>query len=524
VAVVAVALLGVAVVGWRVAGGGACDAEERFTVAAAPEIAPVLDAAAREVTKDAVVDGVCALEVTLTAPDDAVTAIRTGEAAPDLWVPDTSAWLSRLPGPLQERQAWPLAKTPVVLAGELGRATPSSWYEALSEPGAELLDPRGSGASIGALAALHAEAVRGVITGTELSRWLAAKAQSAPDHSLDDAELLDNAADGGDAAPRWFPSTEQRLIQHLEDAGSGHISATVPTSGTVFLDYPLLATAQGERAAPAAEAAQALADSLQSGAGAQRLARAGFRPVSGVPTEAQSGVGVVEELGVVQPDTVSDLLQTWVALTADARTLVVLDVSGSMGDYVGATSRIALARDAALSALEGLSDDWQLGLWAFSQGLGDGGTDHRRLVATRALDADVDGSDQRAELEEQVRRLPGLVGGATGLYDTALAAYRSAVEGYRPGHANSVVLMTDGRNEDPAGLSQRQLLEQLTRLQDDARPVQVFTIGMGPEADVAALRRIAEATGGQSYVARDPRDVAQVFDDVLLERAGWGLR
>jgi hypothetical protein len=523
VAVIAAAV-GVAVVGWRIAESRSCDADETLSVAAAPEIAPVVDAVARDLTAQAGVEGVCRLEVALTEPDDALAEIRSGQDAPDLWLPDTSAWLSKLPDALLERPTWPVAKTPVVLAGELGSSTPSSWYAALSESGAQLLDPRSSGASIGALAALHAEAVRGVTTGADLSSWLATRAQRAPDYTSTDAELLDNAADGGDAAPRWFPSTEQRLIQHTADAASSDISATVPTSGTVLLDYPLLAVAQGDRAAPAAQAAQALAERLSSGPGAQRLARAGFRPVSGIPTEAQSGVGVVEELGVVQPEAVAGLLDTWVTLAADARMLVVLDVSGSMGDYAGASTRIGLARDAALSALDSLSDDWQLGLWAFSEGIGESGADHRQLAATRELGAESGGTTQRALLGEQVRRLPALVGGATGLYDTALAAYRSAHAGYEPGRANSVVLMTDGRNEDPRGMSQQQLLDQLSRHQDEQHPVQIFTIGVGPDADVTALSRIAAATGGRSYVARDPRDVAQVFNDALLEHAGWGLQ
>ena len=525
VAVVSGAAVLLAVVGWRLAGARSCDAEETYTVAAAPEIAPVVDSVAEGIiARGQGVDGVCAVEVTMTAPDDALQSIDSGNAPVDLWLPDTSAWLAQLPDDLQQRQVLPVAKTPVVLAGELGSSTPTSWYEALSEPGAELLDPRTSGASLGALAALHAEAIRGVTTGTELSQWLAEKAQNAPPYSFDDAMLLDNAADGGVAAPRWFPSTEQRLIQHAEEAGSTPISATVPTSGTVFLDYPLVPVAKGDRAGAAAQLARLISERMQSGAGAESLARAGYRPVSGVPTEAQNGVGVVEELGVVQPTAVADLLDTWVMLTADARMLVVLDVSGSMGDYAGASTRIALARDAAMSAVNSVSDEWQLGLWAFSQGIGDSGADHVELVATRELDARVDGSTQRALLEDQIDRLPSLVGGATGLYDTTLAAFRAAQADYQPGQANSVVLMTDGRNEDPAGLSEQQLLQELSRGAEAQQQVQIFTIGMGPEADVAALRRIAEETGGESYVARDPRDVADAFNDALLERAGWGLQ
>ena len=44
--------------------------------------------------------------------------------------------------------------------------------------------------------------------------------------------------------------------------------------------------------------------------------------------------------------------------------------------------------------------------------------------------------------------MAGTVGGDTGLYDSLLAAFRSVKSSYQPGYVNSVVLMTDGVNED----------------------------------------------------------------------------
>ena len=59
---------------------------------------------------------------------------------------------------------------------------------------------------------------------------------------------------------------------------------------------------------------------------------------------------------------------------------------------------------------------------------------------------------------------------------------------------------------------------RLPRERDPARPIQVVAIGMGPDADANALKRIAGATGGESYVARDPDDIAEVFIDAMLAR------
>ena len=88
----------------------------------------------------------------------------------------------------------------------------------------------------------------------------------------------------------------------------------------------------------------------------------------------------------------------------------------------------------------------------------------------------------------------------------------------RQDFAYTVILLTDGENDDPGSLSLQELVNTLERERDPARPVAVIAIGMGPEADAQALRRIAAATGGRSYVAREPADIGQVFVDAMLSR------
>jgi hypothetical protein len=511
------------VVGWQVSRAESDCSDATLTLAAAHEIAPTIAAALADNGSEISTPQGCAqVEVVWMDPADAVKAISSGQQAPDLWVPDTSAWLSRLPADLQGRQTWQLAKTPVVLAGPSGAPRPATWLNALSAPGATLLDPRSSGASVGALAALQAEATYGKTTGTDLSRWLVDKAQSAPDYSLDDNDMLTNAANGGDEASGWFPTTEQRVIDRADEGGLGPLEALAPKSGSILLDYPLVAVS-GDDNALATAGAEELAQQMASPAVQDRLAAAGFRPASGQPTDAQASVGRITEIGVVQPLAVGNMLHTWVTLSTDSRMLVVLDVSGSMAEYAGASTRVDLAREAMLAALNTMPSRWHVGLWAFSVGLGDK-HDYRDLVPVRQLDASADGGTHRDALADEVEGLPILVGGGTALYDTALAAYDEALRGYDPGRLNTVVLMTDGRNEDPNGVRLPKLLDEIERRQDPNRPVQMITIGMGPQADVSALQQIADLTGGQSYVAGDPRDIEEIFNDALLERVGWGLR
>jgi len=515
------------VAGWSAMssfGSAQCGDDESLTVATAPEIAPVVDAVVSPGDGEPLetAEG-CPLVVQRADPDTALAAISAGEHAPDLWIPDTSAWLARLPSSVPDVAPRPVAKTPVVLAGPAGTERPDTWLAGMSEPGSTLLDPTTTGASVGALEALHAEAVKGATSGTALSDWLVSTAPNAPESSLSDSEMLDNASESLDDPSGWFPTTEQRFIHDAARISLGGLAPTVPRSGTILMDYPLVPVATGDDAQAASQAASLLGDRLASAAAERDLRESGFRPASGLPIDAPGSIGTFTELGVVQPESVTGLLDTWMALTADARMLAVLDVSASMEDYAGDSTRVALTRDAALATLRDLPSTWQLGLWAFSQGLGPGDSDHLELAPVRELGEESGGTTQRERLTDAVQRLPSLTEGGTGLYDTALAAYRSAASSYDPQRFNGVVLLTDGRNDDD-GISLPRLLDALRSQRDPARPLPLITIGIGPAADTSALRRIAEATGGQSHVVRDPRDLEAVFDDALLERVGWGLQ
>jgi hypothetical protein len=46
----------------------------------------------------------------------------------------------------------------------------------------------------------------------------------------------------------------------------------------------------------------------------------------------------------------------------------------------------------------------------------------------------------------------------------------------------------------------------------------VILVGIGPQADIAALERIAKATGGRAYRAKDPQDMEGIIIDSLLRR------
>jgi Mg-chelatase subunit ChlD len=198
--------------------------------------------------------------------------------------------------------------------------------------------------------------------------------------------------------------------------------------------------------------------------------------------------------------------------------LALVDTSGSMKEREGDKTRMALAGEAAQTAVSIFPNTSQLGLWAFGLDRGGPGKDWREVLPVRPLDENVDGKPQRQLLGEALPALVSSASGGTGLYDSLLAAYQQMQSSYAPDRVNSVILLTDGRNEDPTGITLEQLLAKINAIKDPNKPVVIVTVGMGQGVDTAALSAVSAVTGGKTYVASNPQDIKQVFIDALLSR------
>src|SRR3546814_16016677 len=95
------------------------------------------------------------------------------------------------------------------------------------------------------------------------------------------------------------------------------------------------------------------------------------------------------------------------------------------------------------------------------------------------------------------------LGGGTGLYDTTLAAFRSAQKDYDPDYFNAVVLLSDGANDDPGSMRQADLLKALRDAADPARPVRTTALGISDAANLKPRDKRAEATNGRPHRAPD---------------------
>lgn len=109
--------------------------------------------------------------------------------------------------------------------------------------------------------------------------------------------------------------------------------------------------------------------------------------------------------------------------------------------------------------------------------------------------------------------------GDTPLYDATWAAYEYMTRTYDPKYVNAVVVLTDGKNDDPkGGLDLAGLLAKLKAAHHRDKPVKIVTISLSRETDPDALREISKVTDGLFYQVDKPEQITSVFIDAFLHR------
>ncbi|MDQ1247627.1 MAG: Ca-activated chloride channel [Actinomycetota bacterium] len=289
--------------------------------------------------------------------------------------------------------------------------------------------------------------------------------------------------------------------------------AVYPKEGTLLSDNPwYILDAEWVDATKSAAGAQLLTY-LQSDDAQARFQAAGFRDYQGEPGEVltqangflPAGPGSV--LAPPSPPVLQSVLASWDELRKRARVLMVLDVSGSMGEPVDSgQTKLELAAQATSQAVDGFADNDEVGLWAFSTDRGPGGEPWIDLVGIGPA------GQTRSEIQRVVAGLRP--DGGTALYATTRQAQRQMLAALDTSRINAIVLLSDGRNEYPPDDNLDSLLRQLQGESADTT-VRVFTIGYGEGADPEVLQAIAEASAGAYYDATDPATIDQVLTSVI---------
>ena len=510
--------------------GSRCERATPLAVVADPAIAPALTAIADSYESTApAVEGMCVgVEVTPRFSGEVAAGLGKGVTA-DLWVPDSSLWTDHVVSDAVTVSAGEsVASSPLVVVAPRPVAellgwpdAPFSWSAVLESSGeATIADPMTTGEGMATLLVVGATVGVDEADRTRLVQAMTAVARTA----VPDVATAYEQVTAEPAAAPFFTATEQSVVAHNAADPDSPVVALYPAEGTLVFDYPTIAVATADTSTTRAEAAEAFATALRTPGAVAILQDAGFRAPDGEPRDDAGVVdGIQPALPTALPTPVptqaAAILRQWAALSIDTRMLAVVDISGSMDEQVeDGVTRIELTRDAAKAALSLFPTTSSIGLWAFSVER-DPPNDYMELVPVGPLAELVGGVPRQQALVAAADGLPGITEGGTALYDTVLAAFRTVRANYDGEKINSVVLLTDGRNEDdPDGIDLETLLTMLHAEVDPARPIPVITIGMGPDADMDALSQISEATGAKAYQADDPRDIQQVFLDAMVER------
>ncbi len=303
--------------------------------------------------------------------------------------------------------------------------------------------------------------------------------------------------------------------------------AVYPKEGTLFSDNPFIVLDAPWVDAKERQAAAAFQAFVQRPVNQRKVLRFGFRPGNpdvavGSPIVTSNGVDPKQPQAlyeVPKPAVLVKLLNKWQTQRKSARVLLVLDVSGSMkdpadtGNQDGPT-KLDLAKKAAIEALDQFKPEDAVGLRIFTTGLGpDQDQDFLDLLPVTAI------GPRREALASRIRDQFPL--NATPLYSVIQSSYEKVQADYDPTRINAVVLLTDGMNDDGNREDDDQQLQKLLAALrrgsegEGAKPIRIFPIAYGRDADLGTLRTIAEATNSAVYDASDPATINKIFTAVV---------
>ncbi|MFC9557363.1 substrate-binding domain-containing protein [Rhodococcus sp. NPDC056960] len=527
------------------AAAGACvEGEAELAVAADPDIAPQIQTLADRYTATAPVirDQCVSVTVTPVASDTVRDALSKGPGGawdsaalgprPALWIPSSSHSVKQVAAAgVISGEPRPLATSPVVLAvrtafagapataaidwkdlpslqtgrdslaslglsgwGSLGMALPVGPGAESTEMAVEAVAASVTGSTTGPVTEEQARSVPVTSALTGLALGYEATSGTKPATTRDALTTLAEQGDPSTSAVHTVAATEQQVYQTLRDAPGADITAFIPKGPTPVADHPAAVLAGPAVNETQSRAAAQFAEFVRQPEQAQVLADAGFR-VEGSARPGDTTLsfpGLGPTLVPADAAAATELMDVIRNPVTPRTSTVLLDLSSSMGQVEGSATRLENTTAALAAHVDRSPDTSNLGLWEYSTAL-DGSRPYTTVVATGPLSAGgfTEGTRRQA-LDARLAKATPATGSST--YTSLEAAYTSAVEGYTPGRTNSVLLVTDGANDD--SVSRAELLSAIAAASSSSKPVRIDVVTIGQNPDLNTLQALADRTGG----------------------------
>jgi hypothetical protein len=454
---------------------------------------PVLQKAAAGIAQ-----GPDCVRVTITRADGSGAAGVVASSGADAWIADDASW-PQLPGAVRiaKDRVQVVATSPLYIVSQsTAPALPASAHtwaglgQLLGQPQQLQLvvsDPAKSGAGMVAV---------GALAGPVLAK----------DGPLVSALDMMRAWQSGatvDAAQLAVPKTATQIAVLPEYAllASGHASdyrVFAPGDAAALMRFSLLPTDAAAADPIKAASINRLVQALTGQTARAAVSAAGLRGPTwpAAPPPAATDAGLPPVPSTAMPTMVEHLmyhvLSTWRPELRRTNMLIVVDVSGSMGELLPGTgsTKIDLVRQGIKQVDALLPGTAQLGLWQFGSQLAPP-NDWQPLTGVAPLNA-----SQRKAVETAATNLAARPVG-TGLYDTILAAYRYQQAHYVAGLPNQVIVFTDGVNEDdPVTISIDQLKAGLAAA-GKQKYIQLSVFGFGASIPADSLSSALSPVDGQ---------------------------
>lgn len=499
-----------------------------------------------------------------------------GVPAPVVWSPASTVWTDRVGSIAGEKVvagAESFAKTPVVFG------MPESMAKALDYPAKPLgikdlqalvADPEGWGSvgkSIWGSFKIAKTNPNSSTTGlsTILMQSYAASGKSADLTAADVAAAEDFSRSFEAGAIHYGDTTGKVLLNLAENAtgsGSSYVSAIAleetslynynignpdshtvqpgekltppseklvaiyPSEGTIWSDNPAVVLGADWVTPEQKKAGEAFLAFLETKTAQETLPEYGFRPVDDT-VDASKSLNASVGIDVSQPattlpkpeaDVVSAALDQWSQIRKPSAILQLIDISGSMDTNLpdGGQTRLEAAIDSAKSSLGEVRPTDEIGVWAFTTGLSSKIDGKSTDIVAEVRPFGTLGDDKEG-LKDDIGDLLFSNRAGTPLYDAVALGYDYMKDHAETGRINAIVVISDGEDTDSKA-SIDSLIQQIrkdTGEGGNAKPVKIFAIGFGENADMTALEKLAAASGGQAFDATDPARIGEVLQSVM---------
>lgn len=175
---------------------------------------------------------------------------------------------------------------------------------------------------------------------------------------------------------------------------------------------------------------------------------------------------------------------------------LIIDKSGSMSSGNGEVSKLTLAKEAAMNALESLRESDEINVIAFD--------DKYQNVVEMQSAKDI------KSIKEMIGGIS--IGGGTSIYPALEQGYKSQLNS--KGKIKHIILLTDGQD----GFALSNYSDLINNIKNEG--ITLSTVSVGEDADGNLLEALANQGGGRHYHTDQYTDIPRIFAREVLLSAG----